>query len=79
MKARYYSMSEIAEKTGTSRQVISAILNNNWREKRISKKTFDRVSRAMDDIGYVPDRTAISLRKENRKSIGIVCHGPLHQ
>ncbi len=78
MKARYYSMSEIAEKTGTSRQVISAILNNNWREKRISKKTFDRVSRAMDDIGYVPDRTAISLRKENRKSIGIVCHGPLY-
>ena len=32
----------------------------------------------MDDIGYVPDRTAISLRKENRKSIGIVCHGPLY-
>ena len=64
MKAKYYSTSELAKKTGTSRQVISAILNDSWREKRISQATYERISEAMDEIGYVPDRTAISLRKE---------------
>ncbi len=78
MKAKYYSTSELASKTGTSRQVISAIINGNWREKRISKETHDRITQAMDEIGYVPDRTAISLRKEKRDTIGLLCHGPLY-
>ena len=78
MKARYYSTSELAEKTGTSRQVISAIINDNWKEKRISEGTFLRIRKAMDDIGFVPDRTAISLRKEKRNTVGLLCHGPLY-
>ena len=78
MKARYYSTSELAEKTGTSRQVISAIINNNWKQKRISEGTFLRIKKAMDEIGFVPDRTAISLRKEKRNTVGLLCHGPLY-
>ena len=57
----------MAKKTGTSRQVISAILNDSWREKRISQATYERISEAMDEIGYVPDRTAISLRKKKKE------------
>lgn len=78
MKATYYSTTELAEKTGTSRQVISAILNEKWREKRISEATYRRVREAMDRLGYVPDRTAVSLKKHARSTIGIVCHGPLY-
>ena len=78
MKAKYYSTSELAKKTGTSRQVISAILNDSWREKRISQATYERISEAMEEIGYVPDRTAISLRKEKRNTVGLLCHGPLY-
>ena len=36
MKAKYYSTAELAEKTGTSRQVISAIIN----EKMEGKENF---------------------------------------
>ena len=78
MKAKYYSTSELAQKTGTSRQVISAIINEKWKEKRISQATYDRVREAMDDLGFVPDRTAISLKKDRRKKVGVLCHGPLY-
>jgi len=78
MKPKYYSTAELAEKTGTSRQVISAIINEKWREKRISQATYDRIKEAMDDLGFVPDRTATSLKKDKRKTVGLLCHGPLY-
>ena len=78
IKAKYYSTSELAKKTGTSRQVISAIINEKWKEKRISQATYDRIKEAMDDLGFVPDRTAVSLKKDSRKKVGVLCHGPLY-
>ena len=78
MKAKYYSTTELAEKTGTSRQVISAIINEKWKEKRISQATYERIKKAMDDLGFVPDRTAVSLKKDSRKKVGLLCHGPLY-
>lgn len=78
MKARYYSTSELAKKTGTSRQVISAIINENWKEKRISQATYDRIIKQMDEIGFVPNQTAISLKKNKKERIGLLCHGPLY-
>ncbi|MED5281136.1 MAG: helix-turn-helix domain-containing protein, partial [Verrucomicrobiota bacterium] len=59
MKAKYYSTAELAERTGTSRQVVSAIINENWKQKRISQATYERITKAMDELGFVPDRTAI--------------------
>ena len=78
LKARYYSTSELAKKTGTSRQVISAIINENWKEKRISQSTYDRITKEMHNIGFVPNRTAISLKKNKKDRIGLLCHGPLY-
>ncbi len=78
LKARYYSTSELAKKTGTSRQVISAIINENWKEKRISQSTYDRITKEMHEIGFVPNRTAISLKKNKKDRIGLLCHGPLY-
>jgi LacI family transcriptional regulator len=78
MKAKYYSTSDLAKKTGTSRQVISAIINENWKEKRISQATYDRITKQMHEIGFVPNRTAISLKKNKKDRIGILCHGPLY-
>jgi hypothetical protein len=64
MKAKYYSTSDLAKKTGTSRQVISAIINENWKEKRISQATYDRITKQMYEIGFVPNRTAILSQKK---------------
>ena len=62
IKAKYYSTSELAKKTGTSRQVISAIINEKWKEKRISQATYDRIKEAMDELGFVPDRSLAQKR-----------------
>ena len=78
MKAKYYSTSELAQHAGTSRQVISAILNNTWQSKRISRATYDRVQSIIEEIGYVPDRAATNLRKQPADTLGIIYHGPLH-
>ena len=32
----------------------------------------------MHDIGFVPNRTAISLKKNKKDRIGLLCHGPLY-
>jgi DNA-binding LacI/PurR family transcriptional regulator len=58
--------------------VISAIINENWKEKRISQATYDRITKQMHEIGFVPNRTAISLKKNKKDRIGILCHGPLY-
>ena len=78
MKAKYYSTSDLAEHAGTSRQVISAILNNTWQNKRISRATHDRVQSIIEEIGYVPDRAATNLRKQTAETLGIIYLGPLH-
>ena len=78
MKAKYLSTSDLAKKTGTSRQVISAIINESWKEKRISQATYERIRKAMDDLGFVPNRTAISLRKKKEARVGLLCHDPLY-
>jgi DNA-binding LacI/PurR family transcriptional regulator len=78
MKAKYYSTSDLAEHAGTSRQVISAILNNTWQNKRISRATYDRVQSIIEEIGYVPDRAATNLRKQTAETLGIIYLGPLH-
>jgi DNA-binding LacI/PurR family transcriptional regulator len=78
MKAKYYSTSELAKQAGTSRQVISAILNETWQNKRISQATYDRVQSIIEEIGYVPDRAATNLRKQTSDTLGIIYHGPLH-
>ena len=78
MKTKYYSTADLAKKTGTSRQVISAIINENWREKRISQATYDRITKQMNEMGFVPNRTAISLKKNKKDHIGLLCHGPLY-
>ena len=78
MKARYYTTVELAKKTGVSRQVISAILNETWKEKRISEATYKRIQVAINELGYVPDKTAIALKKSPKNFTGIIYHGPLH-
>ena len=32
----------------------------------------------MFDLGFVPDRKATSLKKDRRKTVGLLCHGPLY-
>lgn len=74
MKAKKrITMSEIAEQSGTSRQVVSAILQPEKNSNiRYSPETFDKVMAIADKVNYRPNRTARSLLSKRHGSIGIL-------
>ena len=78
MKPKYYSTAELAEENWYFPAGYFSIINEKWKEKRISQATYERIKKAMDDLGFVPDRTATSLKKDSRKKVGLLCHGPLY-
>ena len=62
---------------GKDRNAQASCISNHKRKSKRELATYERITKAMDELGFVPDRTAISLRKENRNTVGPLCHGPL--
>ncbi|MBD3861614.1 LacI family DNA-binding transcriptional regulator [Bacillus sp. 28A-2] len=60
---------DVAEYAGVSRTTVSYVLNN---VNKISEKTRKKVLKAMKDLDYQPDFTAISLSKRKSHIIGVV-------
>ena len=74
-KSKYtrITMSEIAKQSGTSRQVVSAILQPEKNSNiRYSPKTYEKVMKIADKVNYRPNRTARSLLSKRHGSIGIL-------
>ena len=66
-------MSEIAKQSGTSRQVVSAILQPEKNSSvRYSQDTYDKVMKIAKKVNYRPNRTARSLLRKRHGSIGIL-------
>ncbi|HTJ58690.1 MAG TPA: LacI family DNA-binding transcriptional regulator [Devosiaceae bacterium] len=53
------TISKVAERAGVSRTTVSHVINH---ADRVSKPLRERVQRAIDELGYVPNRQAQSLR-----------------
>ena len=65
-------LQDVAETAGVSRATVSQVLNNRG---RISDETRQRVRKAVEALGYVPDTRAASMRSGENREIGIVIHG----
>jgi len=63
---------DLAELAGTSAGTVSAVLNGNWRKRRISEKLADKVRLLADEHGYSLNMQASTLRKEKSGIIGMV-------
>ncbi len=62
------NINDIAKKTGFSKSTISRYLNNG----SVSKKTKEKIKKAIDELGYVPNKYAQSLKSSSTKTIGVV-------
>jgi len=72
-KETIVTLSDIARKSGVSRQVVSAILNpGNNSNIRYSKKTYDKVMAVVEKSRYRPNRTAANLVSKRHGSIGVI-------
>ena len=66
---RMVSIKTISEKTGLSTATVSRVINNSG---GFTQETFDRVQKAVQELGYVPNAMARGLRKQSIPLVGII-------
>ncbi|MDQ0360544.1 LacI family DNA-binding transcriptional regulator [Breznakia pachnodae] len=64
------TIKEIAQMAGTSKTTVSFYLNG--KNGKMSKKTKDRIEKAIEETGYQPSIVARSLNSKNSKLLGVV-------
>jgi len=73
------TIKEVAKRAGVSYQAVSAVLNGN--NSRVSKTTRERIFRAVEEIGYHPNRIARGLASGSTDLIGFLAqdlHSPYY-
>jgi LacI family fructose operon transcriptional repressor len=63
---------DLAELAGTSASAVSAVLNGNWKKRRISSQLADKITRLAEEQGYALNMQASLLRREKSKIIGMI-------
>lgn len=63
---------DIADLANTSASTVSAVLNNKWEKRRISKKLADKILSTAADVGFTINTQAQALRKERSGMIGMI-------
>ncbi|WP_421919079.1 LacI family DNA-binding transcriptional regulator [Marinifilum sp.] len=64
------SIKDIAQELGLSKTTVSFVLNNKGDEKKISKKTQERILDYVREVNYQPNQIAKSLKKGTTNTIG---------
>jgi DNA-binding LacI/PurR family transcriptional regulator len=68
----HLSIADAAAQLGVSTALISMVLNDRWRENRISPATCQRVLKQLESIDFRPNRLARSLRNYRTGAIGVL-------
>ena len=63
---------DLAELAGTSASAVSAVLNGNWKKRRISAKLAEKITRLAEEQGYALNMQASVLRRERSRIIGMI-------
>ncbi|MGN6530803.1 MAG: LacI family DNA-binding transcriptional regulator [Ginsengibacter sp.] len=72
MKKKSPVIGDIAKKSGVSKTTISFILNGKAKEMRISHEVEEKVMSVVQELGYVPNSLAKSLRTGKSNIIGLI-------
>ncbi len=72
MRRKTLGIGDIAKRMNVSVTTISFILNGKAEEKRISSGLTKRVLKLVDEVGYVPNHLAKSLRTGKTNIIGLI-------
>lgn len=69
---RRVTLADVAARAGVSRTTASYVLNGTSEQMRISPETERRVHHARLELGYRPNRSALSLRTASTHTVGVV-------
>lgn len=61
---------DVAEAVGVSTATVSNVING--KEQRVSKEVREKIQMALDEMGYVRNRSAMMLAQTNSNMIGVV-------
>lgn len=61
---------DVAEAVGVSTATVSNVING--KEQRVSKEVREKIQTALDEMGYVRNRSAMMLAQTNSNMIGVV-------
>lgn len=71
-ESRRTTIYDLAKLAGSSPSAVSAVLNGNWRKRRISAALAERITRIADEQGYSLNMQASALRREGSHLIGMI-------
>ncbi|MEJ8559818.1 LacI family DNA-binding transcriptional regulator [Yoonia sp. GPGPB17] len=63
---------DLAELAGTSAGTVSAVINGNWKKRRISEKLAERVLKLAEENGFALNMQARALSREKSGIIGMI-------
>lgn len=66
------ALKDIAEHIGVSTALVSYVLNNQEKEKRVGKEVAEKIRKAAKDLNYRPNQIAKSLKTRKTNTIGLV-------
>src|SRR5687767_15897093 len=72
MKKKRSSIVDIARELNISITTVSFILNGKAREKRISSELVEKVLKFVEEVNYVPNQLAKSLRTGKTNIVGLI-------
>jgi LacI family transcriptional regulator len=68
------SQKQIAEKLGVSIALVSRVLSGKAEEIGIAPETILRVSKAAEEMGYVPSAAALAMKGKATQTVGVVVY-----
>lgn len=63
------SINDVAKRAGVAKSTVSKALNN---KELVSKETRLKVEKAVEELGYVPNKLAVSLSKKKINRVGLI-------
>jgi LacI family transcriptional regulator len=66
------SLKDIALKVGVSTSLVSYVLNNKYKENRVSEDTANIIRKAAKELNYYPNLNARSLKTNRSRTIGLI-------
>lgn len=66
------SLKDIAINVGVSTSLVSYVLNNKYKENRVSEDTANKIRKAAKELNYYPNLSARSLKTNRSRTIGLI-------
>ncbi|KKK38181.1 LacI family transcriptional regulator [Mesobacillus campisalis] len=70
------TMKDVADKAGVSKSTVSQYINNRY--EYMAPATKERIENAIEELGYVPNYVAKSLKQKKTATIGVIVANMLH-